>query len=153
MMGDLSVVLVCWCELRLEDNVETSHVLRVFDHLACLAQHDDKTREHFEDSILPGLFRPTFRLCHEVISELIVLWQLVVEGLTDVILHVGIDSIVLRPESKKDVSELREGPVLDGRVLPADAEFAIFKLHFEVEVGRRTFAFVKNLFKIICNFL
>ena len=92
--GDLSVVLVGWRELLLEDEVETSHVLRVFDHLACLAQHDDKMREHFEDGILPGLFRLTFCLCHEVVCKLIVLWQLLVEGLTDVILHVGIDSIV-----------------------------------------------------------
>ena len=84
---DLSGVLVGWCELRLEDEIETSHVLIVFDHLACFAQHD-------EDGILPGLFRLTFCLCHEIVCKLIVLWQLLVEGLTDVILHVGIDIVV-----------------------------------------------------------
>ena len=41
-----------------------------------------------------SFFRLTFCLCHEIVCELVVLWQLLVEGLIDVILHVGIDIVV-----------------------------------------------------------
>ena len=119
----------------LEVVTKTTHVGRVDYCLPSFSEAEIRSAQHVRDGIL--LVVSCLVLCnvHEILSELIIKRELFVEDLTDLVLAVCRNIVVISVVSQEDISESCNCGKLYVWVLPFDLHLPVFQGKVQV-IGR-----------------